>query len=43
VCFPGNGGQITLRGLDEMMRARQHYATLIQRQSGVRRTLARFN
>jgi len=43
VSFPGNGGQIVLRGLDEMMRAREQYAILIQRKSGVRRTLARFN
>ena len=42
VSFPGNGGQITLHGRGELIEARKHYASLVARQSGLRRTRVRF-
>jgi len=42
VSFPGNGGQITLRGHDQMLETRKYYAALAAARSGPRKTLARF-
>lgn len=40
--FPGPGGQITLNGPKALIEAEKYYASLVARQSGLRRTLARF-
>jgi len=41
VSFPGNGGQITLRGHDQMLEVRKYYAGLAAARTGPRKTLAR--
>ncbi len=43
VAYTINGRTVQLQGMDQMLRARKYYAAEVSRQSGLRRTLARWS